>query len=68
MIGKSPVGKSVLELPDTEEMRDRFTKEVIEGILLVIVLRPHAGVANVAPRTRAPPKRCPKAGARRKQD
>jgi hypothetical protein len=36
MIGKSPVGEWELALPNTEEIRDRFSKEDIEDILLVI--------------------------------
>lgn len=36
MMGKSPVGKWELALPDTQEIKKRFKKEEIEDILFVI--------------------------------
>ena len=36
LIGKSPVGKWELALPNTEEMKNRFKNEEIDDILLVL--------------------------------
>jgi hypothetical protein len=36
MIGKSPFGKWVLTLPNTQEIKNRFKNEEIEDILFVI--------------------------------
>jgi hypothetical protein len=36
MMGKSPIGKWDLALPNTEEIRNRFNNDEIDDILIVI--------------------------------
>ena len=48
LIGKSPVGTWELTPPDTEELRNRFQREEIADIVLVVTYKAQTPVARIS--------------------